>query len=189
MLVVGVDPGLHGAIAFLDPRTGKASANVMPLLGETERDQYDVPQLRLLLASRGRDSVVFLERLMPMPPMFKRAGGGEVRGGGVITNYNRGKATWLFVGLCSGLGIECRLVLPQAWQRSMLEGAQGEDTKARSVWAAQRLFPSVSLLEGPRCRKPHDGLADALMLAEFGRRQLAGDRGRQRGLLEVGGAA
>jgi hypothetical protein len=54
----------------------------------------------------------------------------------------------------------------------MLAGTPGEDTKQRSVIAAQRLFPNVSLLPTPRCKKPSDGIADALLIAEWGRRKM-----------------
>ncbi len=185
MLTIGIDPGLHGAIAFLRPGF-EASVLVTPLLEGTERDQYDVAALRRLLDRRS-DAVpclAIVERLAPMPLKFRQKGSAEkIGGGGVIANYNRGAATHLVVGLLAGLGIPYTLVLPQVWQREMLETVPGETTKAKSVWLARRLFPSCSLLATPRSRVPHDGLADALLLAEWGRRKLAGDQGRQMGLL------
>jgi hypothetical protein len=185
VLTIGVDPGLHGAIAFVRPGF-EPTVVVMPLLDGTERDQYDVTALRTLLDRRS-DAVpcsAIVERLAPMPMKFRRKGSAEkIGGGGVIANYNRGVATHLVIGLLAGLGIPYTPVLPQVWQREMLADVPGADTKAKSVWLARRLFPSCSLLATPRSRKPHDGLADALLLAEWGRRKLAGDQGRQMGLL------
>lgn len=43
-----------------------------------------------------------------------------------------------------------------------------------SIKKAQELFPDVSLLASDRCKRPHDGLADALLIAEYGRRRLVG---------------
>lgn len=189
VLIAGCDPGLHGAIAWLDTETRAVQVGVMPLLPgvDGERDRYDVPRLREML-DRRRPAVVILERLHPLPAKFRRAGA-EVGGGGVIANYNRGAATWLMIGLLTGLRIPFELVLPRVWQRALLENVPGEGTKAKSIWLARRLFPACSLLPTPRSRKPHDGCADALLLAELGRRQFAGDVGRQGGMLDVMGAA
>jgi hypothetical protein len=52
----------------------------------------------------------------------------------------------------------------------MLEGTQGDDTKQRSIIAAKRLFPEVSLRRTERSRKDDDGISDAILLAEYGRR-------------------
>ena len=39
--------------------------------------------------------------------------------------------------------------------------------KARNIKAAMMLFPDQALLATERSRKPHDGLADALLIAEY----------------------
>lgn len=44
------------------------------------------------------------------------------------------------------------------------------DTKRTSINASRRLFPHVSLLRNARCKTPHDGLSDALLMAEYARR-------------------
>ena len=185
MIILAIDPGLHGAIAWLDTRTGAAHARLMPLRAGTERDDYDEDALVALLgpALAEPGTRVVYEKLGSLPAV---RGDGKAMGGG-IGNHRRGLACGVLRGILAGLGVPpaCRMpVLPQVWQRALLEGIPGADTKARSVWLARRIFPTVSLVP-PRCRKPHDGIADALCLAEWGRRQLAGDRGKQRGLLDV----
>ncbi len=44
------------------------------------------------------------------------------------------------------------------------------DTKKTSINASRRLFPRVSLLRNSKCKTPHDGLSDALLIAEYARR-------------------
>lgn len=180
MIVCGVDPGKTGGLAIIeDGGVRVAPMPIVPAKGGKGRDEYDVRALVRFFDSLGYkargDVHVLIERLHPMP-MLK---------GGTIANYNRGASTHLLIGICAALGQPYTLVLPQVWQRAMLAGTSGADTKQRSVLAAQRLFPGVSLLPTERSRKPSDGLADALLIAEYGRRQLAGDRGAQRGLLEA----
>jgi hypothetical protein len=186
VIVLGVDPGKHGGLAFLVPG---ASLHVVPMpiltAAKGGRDEYDVAAIVHLVDRQldyaahhldGNDSVrAFLERLQPMP----------MEKGGTIANFQRGYATALFVGIFAALGVPCMLVVPRVWQKAMLEGTSGSDTKQRSIVAASRLFPGVSFLPTPKSRKPSDGLTDAALLAEYGRRKLAGDQGAQRGMLEA----
>jgi hypothetical protein len=55
------------------------------------------------------------------------------------------------------------------WQKVMLEGVLGDDTKDRALVAARNLWPDANFTM-ERARKPHDGVVDALLLAEYGRR-------------------
>jgi len=157
-VIVGVDPGKEGAIVRLYP--SEVQVVPMPLIGG-KRPEYDVPAIRrgLLLADH-----VFIEKMQPMP----------LEKGGTIANYNRGFCMGLFIGLCSAVGRPFTLVRPQEWQKTMLAGLPGEDTKQRSILAAQRLFPDVDLRRTPRCKKLSDGISDALLIAAWGQRRLAG---------------
>jgi hypothetical protein len=164
--IIGVDPGKLGGIAVLDGPAGAAAVYPMPLVVSGQaRNEYDLPGVvRLLQASGGgllRGPVmVFLERGQPLPPKM----------GGTAANYHRGYARGLFEAMCTALGIPYELVTPRRWQGAMLAGTSGHDTKQRSIIAAQRLFPLVSLLPSLRSRKASDGLADALLIAAYGQR-------------------
>jgi len=61
-------------------------------------------------------------------------------------------------------------ITPKAWQRKLIPGCKTGDTKARALEAAGRIWPHETFLASPRCRVPHDGLIDAALIAEFGRR-------------------
>jgi len=45
------------------------------------------------------------------------------------------------------------------------------DGKGRSIYVASQRVPTLDLTPGSR-RKPHDGLADAALIAEYARRTL-----------------
>lgn len=165
MLIAGVDPGKEGAIAFIDTGAGIMDVPVwvvpMPLVSGKGRDEYDLRQIMVTLRDNDPDFVM-VEKSQPLPPKM----------GGGIANYSRGVGRgweWMLVAL----ELPYQLVAPVTWQKAMHAGTPGSDTKQRSVIAAQRLFPSVSLTPGKK-RKPHDGMADALLLAEFGRRIRSG---------------
>jgi hypothetical protein len=44
--------------------------------------------------------------------------------------------------------------------------------KENSIEVCKKLFPQVNLLATPRCKKEHDGIAEALLMAEYTRRNL-----------------
>ena len=41
-------------------------------------------------------------------------------------------------------------------------------TKEMSLVSAQRLYPGADLRASTRCKKPHDGIVDALLIATYG---------------------
>lgn len=159
MIFLGIDPGLSGALAWIY-ENGSVSWSPMPTVEAAKgKPEYDVRALNFSLGAFKSVQAV-CERLQPLPPTM----------GGSQANYARGRALGLLEALLTAQDIPFQLVRPQAWQKIMLAGTGGDDTKQRSIIAAQRLFPSVNLLRTPRCKKPHDGAADALLLAEYARR-------------------
>ena len=59
---------------------------------------------------------------------------------------------------------------PRTWQAEMLRGIAGANTKEKSIAQAKRLFPEANLRRSVRCTTDDDGMADALLIAEYGRR-------------------
>lgn len=173
----GVDPGKEGALALLDGegRVLKLLATPMVVMGD-KPPEYDVATIARLL--RGWQSAaagllfVTVEKLETMPAMFKGRNGKEQRSSGK-SNFARGvgRAGWHW--MLTALAIPHELVAPQRWQRVMHEGTPEGNTKARSVVAAQRIFPGVDLRRTDHTRKQDDGKAEALLLAEYGRRRRA----------------
>ena len=166
-IVIGIDLGLSGAIAILNGSLSPVivempkveSAKGRPTLDLHRICQYAVDHFGVAENTR---KLVVAEQLHAMP-MDK---------GGSAANFARGYALGSLCGMLVARGIPYQLVAPQTWQKAMLLGVPGDDTKQRSLIAAQRLFPGVSLLRTPRCKKMDDGFSDALLLAEWGRRQL-----------------
>ena len=169
---IGVDPGKAGAIAMIDNETGVAAAQTTPMIpGSGSREEFDLPAIRDVflhaaeLAGGPHRLFVTVEKTQPMPPGVL---------GGASTNFARGIGRgweWLLVAL----GVPYMLVGPRVWQKAMHAGTPDGDNKQRSIMAAQRFFPLVSLLASPRCRVHHDGMAEALLLAAYGQRIHKGD--------------
>ena len=60
--------------------------------------------------------------------------------------------------------------MPKRYLASALTLAGTRQDKAAAIAYCARRYPAASLLATPRSRTPHTGLADALCLAEWGRR-------------------
>lgn len=175
--MIGVDPGLRGGMARLLYRGGPLEVEVVPIPvipartrigrdGKTKkvsRDQYDLAGIcyQLGLWADAGSVFAYVEQSIPFPPKLKA---------GSLAQFQRGVArgwAWAF----TALAIPHVLVHPRTWQKELLAGLPKNDKKQSSIVAAQRLFPGVDLRRNARCKVPHDGIAEALLIAEYGRRQ------------------
>lgn len=102
-----------------------------------------------------------VERMQPMPG---REGEGQERDTG-MTTLSLGTSLGVLVAVLRLQGIGMELPAPRSWKTVMGTNSDESVTKAR----AKALFPFVNLIP-PRGRVEHAGLADALLLAEYGRR-------------------
>jgi len=57
------------------------------------------------------------------------------------------------------------------WQKEFGISARKGNTKVQALQICQDLFPNVNLLATERSKKPHDGIVDALLIAEYARRR------------------
>ncbi len=166
MKVIGIDPGKDGFICLLDGE--EVLSWPTPTINISKKGNkrgYLVPEMRRFLAVANPDFVV-IEKQQAMPGMMK---GGKMVKQGVASSFATGQGYGLWEGLVAGLGLKYILVHPRTWQKVCHRDVQGDNTKARSILAAGRLFPNVDLRKNDKCRVPHDGKADALLLAWYGR--------------------
>ena len=80
--------------------------------------------------------------------------------------FNFGKNFGFILGLLTQAFIPYELVTPQKWKKEF--GVTRD--KNTSIAVAKRLFPKADLKRTARCRKEHDGMAEALLIAEWKRR-------------------
>lgn len=146
MTIVGIDPGLSGGIAFLEPE-GTQYATPLPCDGRN----LDVPALKELLTG-----TLNLRAYIEKPMIMGRQSGALVIG----TNYGRILAT------IELMRIPYREITPAQWKKKLLGKTEG---KGAAIALAKTLFPSVELVQ-PGCKVAHDGVAEALLIAEWGRR-------------------
>lgn len=164
MIYVGIDPGLSGGIARIIFHGGPVfepdSINlyVMPTIpGPRGKNELNLSTVYNLLGYNA-PSRITIERAQ----VFR--GQGITSSGRIMENYGR------LVGLMAGMRLPFVEVRPQTWQKSFGISSKNGNTKSSSVLVAQQLFPGVNLMATPRCKKPHDGMSDALLIAEWCKR-------------------
>ena len=175
---IGIDPGKNGAIVWLEPaKDNNVTTYTFPRIGK-ELDYQGLSNLISLHCSEN--SHVVLEKVHAI---FGSAAG---------ATFSFGHICGFIEGILVSNKQAFTMVQPKAWQKEIWEGIpeirkpaikvekgkrKGQmrkgsvDTKAMSLMAAKRLFPNVSLLATERCTTPHDGIADALLMAEYCRRR------------------
>ena len=141
---IGIDPGKSGALALL---TEDGQCTVVPF--------HESAYITILSAASGPSSVCCLEKVGAMP------------GQGVVSMFNFGHNLGYIEGLLQAFDIPYQLVPPQTWKKEFCVTSD----KNTSIEVCRKLFPHVSLLPTSRSRKPSDGMAEAILIAEYARRR------------------
>lgn len=145
MIYVGIDPGKSGAMAIIY----EDGSHREIVFQETDY-MYE------LLALSGKKVKCVLEHVHSMP--------GDSKRGAFAFGENFG----YIKGLLKAYRIPYELVNPQKWKREFSVTAD----KNTSIEVAERLFPGSDFRRTERCTKPHDGMCEALLMAEYARRNL-----------------
>lgn len=162
---VGIDPGKTGAIGWIHP-DGTAGACPTPILEFSNgKWDFDKDEMIAILAATSQydpnPPFVAIEKVNAAPMRGRKQGAAGMFG------FGRGVGLWL--GYLSVMAIPFVEVDPRRWKKVVLSGTAKD--KAAAIDFAARFFPAVSLLAKPRSRVPSDGMADALCLAEYARRE------------------
>jgi crossover junction endodeoxyribonuclease RuvC len=151
MVYIGIDPGKNGGMARIrvDDDGNVDFIEVFPysdttLLGVLKATSFDYP-IRCVL-----------EKVNAMP------------GQGVTSMFHFGENFGFIQGVLRANMIPYELVPPQKWKKEFSVTSD----KNTSIEVAKRLFPNVNLRATERCKKEHDGMCEALLMAEYARRHL-----------------
>jgi crossover junction endodeoxyribonuclease RuvC len=152
MITIAIDPGLTGAIAAIDDDGQLVLCADLPVIRDNKLawiDSNDLTGLFLECLQEGRPARIILERSQAMPRQ------------GVSSTFTTGVVMGSILAACQRIAVPLTLVTAAVWKRSM-----GLDsTKSVSLDKARLLFPTAEL-----DRKKDHNRAEALLLAEYGRR-------------------
>lgn len=155
-IAIGIDPGRDGALAILWPEYGSLREDMICTVA------FDKMAFRVNLEDVARGAcdhkvVCVLEHVGAMP------------GQGSVSMFNFGQNFGWIQGVLDAFRIPYELVRPQKWKKEF----SCTSDKNTSIEVARRLFPNVDLRRTERCKGPHDGICEALLMAEYARRRLA----------------
>lgn len=156
--ILGIDPGLSGALAFLDPERAMMRIVDMPTFEfETTRrrvkvDPYSVAREMLSQPIAN----MYMEDVAASPQM------------GTVSAFSFGEGKGILLGVAAATGVPMTQIKPAQWKKLMRVPAD----KRATVQRASQLFPAVSpLFRGPR-GGTYDGRAEAALIALFGAMEL-----------------
>lgn len=161
---IGIDPGLSGALVAINGEGGVVDQLIMPRTNGSKGPLDTGCILSWLVDVRqGGSMYAALERVSTRP--------GQGATSTLTCGVNWGRLDALLVAL----GVKYVVPTPQQWKRALSlpkrSGKERAQGKVDAVQLVRSLFPDMDLSPGKR-RVPHDGLADAVLIAEYARRSL-----------------
>ena len=177
---IGIDPGKNGAIVIISKN--KITSECFKFIG----DEYDIQGIfqRFCEIINDYENIsVVLEDVKKLPSPMNSG------------DWELSACKHILMTILTILEIPYTPVAPKTWQKQMWMGVSEQrkpnktkldkngqmvtkrgaiDTKNMSLIAAKRLFPSFDLRDPnrktERSEKPHDGVVDAILMAEYCRR-------------------
>jgi crossover junction endodeoxyribonuclease RuvC len=148
-LICGIDPGRKGAIVFLDIGARYVYIVDMP------KFDYQVIEIFKEVCGKNYVDAVYIEKQHAFPRQ------------GVVSTFNFGKHYGYLLGVLESLELRIIEVSPIKWKSyfQLKKLKTRKQIKQQSIAYAISLFPLLKDVI-----KNYDGRAEALLVAEFGRR-------------------
>lgn len=145
MIVLGIDPGISGALAFFNEDIpDRVEAFDLPVVAGV----IDGRNLALLI-KRHAPTKVIIEDVHSMPKQ------------GVASTFKFGRAFGTAIGIVEGLGIPVTYVSPAKWKRHFNLDSDGEKSRRMAL----NTFPQTASLFA---RKKDHNRAEAALIALYG---------------------
>lgn len=162
--ILGVDPGLGGALAIFDGSKTPASGlrwvvEDVPLVGDEKRRELNAAALRDWLRRYSPDHA-FVELVSAMPSI--PGPNGVRRGMGATSAFRFGGVFYALKAVLACCDVPYEMITPQSWKKSF--GMKGPD-KERSRLKAVQLFPDAQRF---LARKKDQNRAEAMLIAQCG---------------------
>ena len=155
MLIIGIDPGISGAICFFE--NGKIIDVIeMPSMAEGKKNKKQVNgnqlfnEIKLRLSEINyKDVCVVVEHVSAMP------------GQGVTSMFNFGQSFGVVKGICSAMQLPIHFVRPTKWKKYFnLINTSKDASRSRAI----EIFPKISY---KLKRKKDSNKADAILIASY----------------------
>ena len=155
MLIIGIDPGITGAICFFEDRK-IIDLIEMPnmAVGKKNKRQVNGAQVYNEIFERiknynKKDIKVVIEQVSAMP------------GQGVTSMFNFGQSFGVLKGICSAMQLSMYFVRPAKWKKYFnLINSEKDASRTKAI----QIFPYIS---AQLSRKKDANKADAILIASF----------------------
>ena len=155
MLIIGIDPGISGAICFFEDGQVKEIID-MPVMadGKKNKRQINASQTYNEISKRinklpKKDIIVVIEQVSAMP------------GQGVTSMFNFGQSFGVLKGICSAMQLSMHFVRPTKWKKYFgLIKTEKDASRTKVI----EIFPYIS---SQLSRKKDSNKADAILIASF----------------------
>ena len=153
MKIIGIDPGLNGAIAVLQDNKVKEIFDV-PVMPEGKKNKRQLNSAQLVkllkdIISDNEEVVVIVENVSAMP------------GQGVTSMFNFGQTFGAIKGICAALGLPIFFVRPAKWKKHFELINSSKDASRTKVI---EMYPSIS---NQLSKKKDVNKSDAILIARF----------------------
>ena len=155
MYIIGIDPGISGAICFFED--GKILDVIdMPSMAEGKKNKrqvngaqiYNEIKKRVKIVQKSKVCVV-IEQVSAMP------------GQGVTSMFNFGQSFGVIKGICAAMQLPMYLVRPAKWKKYFnLLKTEKEASRTKAI----EVFPQISHMLS---KKKDVNKADAILIASF----------------------
>ena len=155
MIIIGIDPGISGAICFFED--GKVTEILeMPTMadGKKNKRQVNGPQIYNEILMRinkfqKKDIIVVIEQVSAMP------------GQGVTSMFNFGQSFGVLKGICSAMQLSMYFVRPAKWKKYFnLINSEKDASRTKAI----EIFPYFS---SNLAKKKDSNKADAILIASY----------------------
>ena len=155
MLIIGIDPGISGALCFFEDGQVKEIID-MPVMadGKKNKRQINASQTYNEISKRinklpKKDIIVVIEQVSAMP------------GQGVTSMFNFGQSFGVLKGICSAMQLSMHFVRPAKWKKYFgLIKTEKDASRTKVI----EIFPYIS---SQLSRKKDSNKADAILIASF----------------------
>ena len=164
MLIIGIDPGISGAICFFENGEIKDVID-MPVMAEGKKNKKQINGSQIFneISTRiknykSENINVVIEQVSAMP------------GQGVTSMFNFGQSFGVLKGICAAMQLPIFLVRPANWKKLFeLINSQKDSSRTKVI----QIFPKIS---SHLSRKKDANKADAILIASFHENNLQNDK-------------
>ena len=153
MIIIGIDPGISGAISIIENKKILEVYDTPTMIdGKKNKRQINSAQLTNIIKARLNDDkevVVVVEHVNAMP------------GQGVTSMFNFGQSFGVIKGICAALGLPIYFVRPTKWKKHFNLIKTNKDASRTKVI---EVYPEIS---DKLHRKKDSNRADAILIALY----------------------